>query len=311
MSNSISLIAILSLFTLLPFIIASGTCFIKFSIVFVIVRNALGLQQVPSNMTLNGVALLLSMFVMMPVGKEIYNNSQNENLSFNNVASVVNFVETGMSGYKSYLIKYSEPELVSFFEKIQKVNSSEDNEEIIDDDNISIFSLLPAYALSEIKSTFIIGFYIYLPFVVVDLVISSVLLTLGMMMMSPVTISTPIKLILFVAMDGWTMLSKGLILQYFDLSINPLGKNMDDIVFAGNRALYLILVMSAGPIAVATFVGLLVGLFQTVTQLQEQTLPFGVKLLCVSICFFLMSGWYGEKLYSFGIEMLNLAFARG
>ena len=118
-------------------------------------------------------------------------------------------------------IKYSEPELVSFFEKIQKVNSSEDNEEIIDDDNISIFSLLPAYALSEIKSAFIIGFYIYLPFVVVDLVISSVLLTLGMMMMSPVIISTPIKLILFVAMDGWTMLSKGLILQYFDLSINP------------------------------------------------------------------------------------------
>ncbi|MDF7055578.1 EscR/YscR/HrcR family type III secretion system export apparatus protein, partial [Escherichia coli] len=151
MSNSISLIAILSLFTLLPFIIASGTYFIKFSIVFVIVRNALGLQQVPSNMTLNGVALLLSMFVMMPVGKEIYYNSQNENLSFNNVASVVNFVETGMSGYKSYLIKYSEPELVNFFEKIQKVNSSEDNEEIFDDDNISIFSLLPAYALSEIK----------------------------------------------------------------------------------------------------------------------------------------------------------------
>ena len=106
MSNSISLIAILSLFTLLPFIIASGTYFIKFSSVFVIVRNALGLQQVPSNMTLNGVALLLSMFVMMPVGKEIYYNSQNENLSFNNVASVVNFVETGMSGYKSYLIKY-------------------------------------------------------------------------------------------------------------------------------------------------------------------------------------------------------------
>lgn len=74
----------------------------------------------PSNMTLNGVALLLSMFVMMPVGKEIYNNSQNENLSFNNVASVVNFVETGMSGYKSYLIKYSEPELVSFLKRFRR-----------------------------------------------------------------------------------------------------------------------------------------------------------------------------------------------
>ncbi|EPS0028943.1 EscR/YscR/HrcR family type III secretion system export apparatus protein [Escherichia albertii] len=220
MSNSISLIAILSLFTLLPFFIASDTCFIKFSIVFVIVRNALGLQQVPSNMTLNGVALLLSMFVMLPVGKEIYYNSQNENLTFDNVESVVNFVETGMSGYKSYLIKYSEPELVNFFEKIRKADDNEENDEF-NKENISILSLLPAYALSEIKSAFIIGFYIYLPFVVVDLVISSVLLTLGMMMMSPVTISTPIKLILFVAMDGWTMLSKGLILQYFDLSINP------------------------------------------------------------------------------------------
>ncbi|MFI3384099.1 EscR/YscR/HrcR family type III secretion system export apparatus protein [Escherichia albertii] len=220
MSNSISLIAILSLFTLLPFFIASGTCFIKFSIVFVIVRNALGLQQVPSNMTLNGVALLLSMFVMLPVGKEIYYNSQNENLTFDNVESVVNFVETGISGYKSYLIKYSEPELVNFFEKIRKADDNEENDEF-NKENISILSLLPAYALSEIKSAFIIGFYIYLPFVVVDLVISSVLLTLGMMMMSPVTISTPIKLILFVAMDGWTMLSKGLILQYFDLSINP------------------------------------------------------------------------------------------
>ncbi|MCZ8931263.1 EscR/YscR/HrcR family type III secretion system export apparatus protein [Escherichia albertii] len=220
MSNSISLIAILSLFTLLSFFIASGTCFIKFSIVFVIVRNALGLQQVPSNMTLNGVALLLSMFVMLPVGKEIYYNSQNENLTFDNVESVVNFVETGMSGYKSYLIKYSEPELVNFFEKIRKADDNEENDEF-SKENISILSLLPAYALSEIKSAFIIGFYIYLPFVVVDLVISSVLLTLGMMMMSPVTISTPIKLILFVAMDGWTMLSKGLILQYFDLSINP------------------------------------------------------------------------------------------
>ena len=86
---------------------------------------------------------------------------------------------------------------------------------------------------------------------------------------------------------------------------------MDDIVFAGNRALYLILVMSAGPIAVAGFGVLLVGRFHPVAQLDALTLRFGVTLLCVSICFFLMSGWYGEKLYSFGIEMLNLAFARG
>ncbi|PNM27316.1 EscR/YscR/HrcR family type III secretion system export apparatus protein [Yersinia enterocolitica] len=220
MTNSISLIAVLSFFTLLPFIIAAGTCFVKFSIVFVIVRNALGLQQVPSNVTLNGVALLLSLFVMMPVAQDIYTQSQEDHVSFTDVSSIVNFVNTGLDGYRNYLIKYADPELTDFFENIQKNRSISEYSESYKGDNsdISILSLLPAYALSEIKSAFKIGFYIYMPFVVVDLVISSILLTLGMMMMSPITISTPIKLILFVAMDGWTLLSKGLILQYVELT---------------------------------------------------------------------------------------------
>lgn len=85
---------------------------------------------------------------------------------------------------------------------------------------------------------------------------------------------------------------------------------MENVVYAGNQALYLVLVMVAGPISVATLIGLLIGLFQTVTQLQEQTLPFGVKLLCVCLCLFLMSGWYGEKILSFSIEMLRLATIR-
>lgn len=80
-----------------------------------------------------------------------------------------------------------------------------------------MLALLPAYALSEIKSAFIIGFYLYLPFIVIDLVVSCILLALGMMMMSPITLSVPLKLILFIAMDGWTLLAKGLINQYLDL----------------------------------------------------------------------------------------------
>ncbi|WP_440029655.1 EscS/YscS/HrcS family type III secretion system export apparatus protein [Chromobacterium amazonense] len=86
---------------------------------------------------------------------------------------------------------------------------------------------------------------------------------------------------------------------------------MNDLVFAGNRALYLVLVMSAWPIVVATVIGLLVGLFQTVTQLQEQTLPFGIKLFGVSLCLFLLSGWYGETLLNFGREVMRLALVRG
>lgn len=221
MSNDISLIAILAFFTLLPFIIAAGTCFLKFSIVFIMVRNALGLQQVPSNMVLNGIALLLSLFVMLPITQEAYDYYNDENLSFNDATSVSQFVDNGLDGYREYLTKYSDQELVSFFEKIQLNRVQEDNDVTVTDEDLdkpSIFSLLPAYALSEIKSAFKIGFYLYLPFVVIDLVVSSVLLALGMMMMSPVTISTPIKLILFVAFDGWTLLSQGLIMQYIELA---------------------------------------------------------------------------------------------
>lgn len=218
MSNSTSVMALLTLFTLLPFLIAAGTCFIKFSIVFVMVRNALGLQQVPSNMTLNGVALLLAMFVMSPIVQQIYTSAQNEQVDLSNVSSVQHFVDNGLTGYKDYLQKYTDPDLAYFFERAQRLNGS-DEDLPANNAQPSLFSLLPAYALSEIKSAFKIGFYLYLPFVVVDLVISTILLSLGMMMMSPVTISVPIKLVLFVVMDGWSLLSKGLIQQYFSVQI--------------------------------------------------------------------------------------------
>ncbi|MBX9295507.1 EscR/YscR/HrcR family type III secretion system export apparatus protein [Chromobacterium vaccinii] len=218
MSNDISLIALMAFATLLPFLIASGTCYIKFSIVFVMVRNALGLQQVPSNMTLNGVALLLSMFVMLPIARQACDYYQDEHVSFSNIESVRNFVENGLDGYRGYLQKYSDPELTRFFEKAQAQRMGEAAGNTAADEQPSIFALLPAYALSEIKSAFKIGFYLYLPFVVVDLVISSVLLALGMMMMSPVTISVPVKLVLFVALDGWSLLAKGLVQQYLELA---------------------------------------------------------------------------------------------
>jgi type III secretion protein R len=130
----------------------------------------------------------------------------------------VNFAENGLGGYKAYLRKYTDPELALFFEQAQAVqNETEAGLPADEELEPSLFSLLPAYALSEIKSAFKIGFYLYLPFVIVDLVISSILLALGMMMMSPVIISVPIKLVLFVALDGWALLSTGLVKQYLTL----------------------------------------------------------------------------------------------
>lgn len=216
MPDDISLIAIIAIASLLPFIIASGTCFLKISIVLIMVRNAMGVQQIPSNIALNGIALLLSLFVMMPVISDINEYSKMRKVIITDSSSIEEFIDGGLGKYKYYLNKYSDPELISFFESVQLGRSEEDVD--IENEGASLFSLLPAYALSEIKSAFEIGFYIYLPFVVIDLIISSILLALGMMMMSPVTISVPIKLILFVAIDGWSLISKGLIMQYIELS---------------------------------------------------------------------------------------------
>lgn len=214
--NDVSLIALLAFASLLPFLVAAGTCYIKFSIVFVIVRNALGLQQVPSNMTLNAIALMLAIFVMTPVMKQGYHTYKEEAVAFTDIESVIDFAENGLGGYKDYLRKYTDPELALFFERAQAVQR-DDEGNAAEALTPSLFALLPAYALSEIKSAFKIGFYLYLPFVIVDLVISSILLALGMMMMSPVIISVPIKLVLFVALDGWALLSTGLVRQYLTL----------------------------------------------------------------------------------------------
>ncbi len=222
LSNDISLIALLSFVTIIPFIIAGGTCFIKFSIVLIMTRNALGLQQIPSNLTLNGVALFLTAFVMTPVYNNIASYVETNNINFNDEQSVKLFMNNGLNSYRDYLAHYSDSGLVKFFYDIQRKNSGDNsvNNEPMNKDEIKslpLTTLMPAYALSEIQSAFKISFYLYVPFVVIDLVVSSVLLALGMMMMSPVTISIPIKLILFVAMNGWTLLSKGLVSQYSDL----------------------------------------------------------------------------------------------
>jgi type III secretion apparatus YscR/HrcR family protein len=232
MPTDVSLIALLAFSALLPFLIASGTCYVKFSIVFIMMRNAMGLQQVPSNMTLNGIALLLSLFVMAPVAQQAYRHFNEGGVRIDSVESLNRFADEGLDGYRHYLQKYSDPDLVAFFQRAQSARqhgqeddgqdlafNNNDVADVADDDaRPSILALLPAYALSEIKSAFKIAFFLYVPFVVVDLLISSILLALGMMMMSPVTISVPVKLLLFVALDGWTLLSKGLVQQYLDMA---------------------------------------------------------------------------------------------
>jgi type III secretion apparatus YscR/HrcR family protein len=228
-SNPVMMIGTLALATLLPFLIASGSCFIKFSVVFSLLRNAIGLQQVPSNMTINGIALAMAAFVMMPIVDHAHSYYIEHDVHFDEKASLQDFVDNGLSPYRDYLQRYSDPDLVLFFSHLHNASLRGDEdtspnqiaapiaETEADAEPASVLTLLPAYALSELKSAFRIGFFIYLPFLVVDMVVSNVLLALGMMMMSPITFALPIKLILFVAMDGWEKVVKGLVLQYMHL----------------------------------------------------------------------------------------------
>ena len=236
MPTQFGLVALLSAASLAPFVFAVGSCFIKFSIVMVLVRNALGLQNVPSNLVLNGVALMLSVFVMMPFVQQTQAYLADNRIEFSDRESLERFSTEGLAGYRTYLHQHAKPSLVDYFERLEReprqiagdgrlagpphaetdaASANGTSSVAVDPETLSLFTLLPAYALSEIEDAFRIGFYLYLPFVVIDLVVSSILLALGMMMMSPVTISIPIKLLLFVAMDGWTLLSRGLIEQYF------------------------------------------------------------------------------------------------
>lgn len=165
--NPVSIIILLSIATLLPFLIAAGTCYLKFSIVFVMVRNALGVQQVPSNMVLNAIALILSLFIMAPLAKNFYLcsvNFQTENPhGFADTVLLDQFLDESLQDYRHYLRKYADPELVNFFVTAQKHTPQPESQ--IDDsiESGAFIPLLAAYALSEIKSAFIIGFYLYLP----------------------------------------------------------------------------------------------------------------------------------------------------
>lgn len=213
MDNSISLVLVLAASSLLPFLVATGTCYLKFAVVLTLLRNGLGLQQVPSNMVINGLALMLAACVMQPVLRDIQAVWVENQGHVESVVELTEAMSKGLGRYKTYLGRFADPALASFFTQVAE-GVDDDAQRLSDAEEAPLSALLPAYALTELKEAFLIGFYLYLPFVVVDLVVSGVLLALGMMMMSPVTISAPIKLLLFVAMDGWTLISRGLVEQY-------------------------------------------------------------------------------------------------
>ncbi|MEJ2622322.1 MAG: type III secretion system export apparatus subunit SctR [Candidatus Thiodiazotropha sp.] len=212
-SPSSALITVV-IIALAPFVAVMITSFTKIVVVLSLLRNALGLQQVPPNLINNGLALVLSIYVMYPVSQEIYNDISEVENPLKDTSTILEIVNNSKEPMRVFLSKHSDLEEREFFlSSIKRMmeNSGNSEEELRVDDFIV---LIPAFTISELTAAFQIGFLIFLPFIVIDLVIANVLMAMGMMMLSPTVISLPFKLLLFVLVDGWAKLAHGLVLSY-------------------------------------------------------------------------------------------------
>ncbi|NDC83156.1 flagellar biosynthetic protein FliP [bacterium] len=205
-SRTLNLLLFLSSIGFIPFFLLSSTCFLRIVIVLSMVRQAIGTQQAPPNMVIVSLALFLSVFVMTPTIQQVnltaiqpYNEGK---------LSQMQALELGVKPFKAFMLKHTRDKDLALFLEFSQVKYPENY------DQIPVFVLIPAFIISELKTAFQIGFVLFIPFIVIDLIISNILLSLGMFMLSPAMISLPFKILLFVLTDGWNLIIQGLLLSY-------------------------------------------------------------------------------------------------
>lgn len=212
--DTLEIVIMMTMIALIPSILIMMTCFTRIIIVLSFLRNALGVQQTPPNQVLIGIALFLSLFIMTPVISEI--NTEAYEPYKNEVITQEEFLEKAAVPMKKFMIKHSKSEDVDLFVKLSKtevVTVDENGATIAPNDvllSLPITTIIPAFVTSELKRAFMMGFLIFIPFLVIDMIVSSVLMSMGMIMLPPVMISLPFKLLLFVLVDGWGLMFKTL-----------------------------------------------------------------------------------------------------
>lgn len=196
-SLSIQILLFMTALSLLPGALLMMTSFARIIIVLAILRQALGTQNTPSNQLLVGLALFLTIFIMMPVFNQIYDNSLKPYLD--EKITSVQALEQAQIPLREFMLAQTRETDLNLFAKIGNFS------EIESPDKVPFRMLLPAFATSELKTGFQIGFLLFIPFLIIDLVVASVLMSMGMMMLSPLIISLPFKIMLFVLVDGWAL----------------------------------------------------------------------------------------------------------
>ena len=195
-SVKIEILIMMTLLGLLPIMVLMMTCFTRFIIVLAILRQALGLQQSPPNKVLTGIALALTLLVMHPVWTKIY---QDAVIPFqNNTLTLPQALATAEVPMKKFMLSQTNNKAMAQMMEIAGTQGDAKEQDLT--------VITPAYLLSELKTAFQIGFMIYIPFLVIDLIVASILMAMGMMMLSPLIVSLPFKLMLFVLCDGWTLI---------------------------------------------------------------------------------------------------------
>lgn len=203
-SLSIKILMVMGLLTVLPALLMTMTAFTRIIIVFSILRQALGIPNVPSNQIVIGLSLIMTIYVMMPMLTKVNETSLQPYLA--GKATEENAIETAGELVKTFMLKQTRKADINMFANLS-------NHKIIDQ-QYPFYVLMPAFITSELKTAFQIGFLIFLPFLIIDLVTASVLMSMGMMMLSPMVISLPFKILFFVMVNGWALMVTSLISSF-------------------------------------------------------------------------------------------------
>jgi flagellar biosynthetic protein FliP len=205
--SNIKLLIFFTVLTVLPSLVIMVTSFTRIIVVFSFLKNALGASQSIPNQVLVGLALFLTFFIMAPVFTEMNDNGIQPYLE--NKITQEEAIEKGGKPLKDFMLKHTRQKDLELFIETSKLDSEQ-----VTKDNVPFYVVVPAFAISELKTAFQIGFLIYLPFILIDLVVGSVLMSMGMFMLPPAMVSLPFKLLLFVMVDGWYLLVKSMILSF-------------------------------------------------------------------------------------------------
>lgn len=205
-SSSVQLILSLALISLVPFFLISVTAFLRIIIVLSLTRTAIGTQQVPPNSVMVGLALFITVFVMTPVWQEI---NQKAIIPMNQgKITQMQAINAGLTPIRQFMFRQTREKDLELFVSFSRIKQPTKLEEI------PTYVLIPSFMISELKTAFQIGFLLFIPFIIIDLTVANILLSLGMFMLSPVMVSLPFKILLFVLVDGWNLIIRGLLTSF-------------------------------------------------------------------------------------------------